>query len=57
VSITSTFDASTLADTQRERFLRNLRAVETVLAGASVVETAKALQIAHSTLSRLVRRT
>jgi transposase len=57
VSITSTFDASTLEDTQRERFLRNLRAVETVLAGASVVETAKALQIAHSTLSRLVRRT
>ncbi len=57
VSITSTFDASTLQDTQRERFLRNLRAVETVLAGASVVETAKALQIAHSTLSRLVRRT
>jgi hypothetical protein len=57
VSITSTFDASTLEDTQRARFLRNLRAVETVLAGASVVETAKALQIAHSTLSRLVRRT
>jgi hypothetical protein len=57
VSITSTFDASTLEDIQRERFLRNLRAVETVLAGASVVETAQALQIAHSTLSRLVRRT
>jgi transposase len=57
VSLTSTFDASTLEDTQREHFLRNLRAVEPVLAGASVVETAKALQIAHSTLSRLVRRT
>ena len=57
VSITSPFDATTLEDSQRARFLRNLRAVETVLAGASVVETAKALQLAHSTLARLVRRT
>ena len=57
VSILSTFDASTLEDTQRERFLRNLRAVEQVLAGASLVETAQETQIARSTLSRLVQRT
>lgn len=41
----------------RERFLRNLRAVEAVLAGASVTDTARDMQIAPSTLSRLVRRT
>ncbi len=57
VSIISTFDASTLPDTQRERFLHHLRAVEAVLAGATVVETAREAQIARSTLSRLVQRT
>ncbi|MFL5591700.1 MAG: hypothetical protein ACJ8DI_29175 [Ktedonobacteraceae bacterium] len=56
-SILSTFDASTLPDSQRERFLRNLRAVEAVLAGATVVETAQETGVACSTLSRLVRRT
>ncbi len=56
-SILSTFDASTLPDSQRERFLRNLRAVEAVLAGATVVETAQETGVAGSTLSRLVRRT
>src|SRR5437763_4300622 len=56
-SILSTFDASTLPDSQRERFLRNLRAVEAVLAGATVVETAQDTGVACSTLSRLVRRT
>ena len=57
VNILSTFDASALQDSQRERFLRNLRAVEAVLAGASIVETAQETQIARSTLSRLVQRT
>jgi hypothetical protein len=53
----STFADSTLEGPVRERFLRNLRAVEQVLAGASVVETARETQIARSTLSRLVQRT
>jgi len=53
----STFDDSTLQGPVREHFLRNLRAVEAVLAGASIVETAREAQIARSTLSRLVRRT
>jgi len=57
VSITSTFDGSTLPEPQRARFLHNLRAVEAVLAGASLVETAQEAQIARSTLSRLVQRT
>jgi len=56
-SILSTFDASTRQDSQRERFLRNLHAVEAVLAGATIVETAQETQMARSTLSRLVRRT
>ncbi len=51
------FDASSLEDTKREHFLRNLRAVEAVLAGAQVSSTAKASQMAPSTLSRLVQRT
>jgi hypothetical protein len=51
------FDASSLEDTKRERYLRNLRAVEAVLAGAQVSSTAKASQMASSTLSRLVQRT
>lgn len=53
----STFDDSTLEGPVREHFLRNLHAVEAVLAGASIVETARETQIARSTLSRLVRRT
>jgi hypothetical protein len=57
VSIMSTFDASTLEDTQRERFPRNLRAVEQVLTGAPLVETARETGLARSTLSRLVQRT
>jgi transposase len=56
-SILSTFDASTLQDSQRERFLRNLHAVEAVLAGATIVDVAQETQMARSTLSRLVRRT
>src|SRR5712692_8393670 len=57
VSLLSTFDDSTLEGPVRERFLRNLRAVEAVLAGSSVVDAARDMQIARSTLSRLVRRT
>ncbi len=57
VNLLSTFDDSILQGPVRERFLRNLRAVEAVLAGASVVETARETQIARSTLSRLVQRT
>ncbi len=53
----ATFDDSTLEGPVRERFLRNLRAVEAVLAGASLPDTARDMQIAPSTLSRLVRRT
>ena len=53
----ATFDDSTLEGPVRERFLRNLRAVEAVLAGASLTDTARDMQIAPSTLSRLVRRT
>jgi len=51
------FDASSLEDAKREHFLRNLRAVEAVLAGAQVSSTAKASHMAPSTLSRLVQRT
>jgi len=57
VNLSSTFDDSTLEAPVRERFLRNLRAVEAVLAGATVVEAAREHQIARSTLSRLVQRT
>ena len=53
----ATFDDSTLEGPMRERFLRNLRAVEAVLAGAPVVDAARDMQIARSTLSRLVQRT
>jgi len=52
-----TFDDSTLEGPVRERFLRNVRAVEQVLAGSSVGEVARETQIAGSTLSRLVQRT
>ncbi len=57
VNLSSTFDDSTLEAPVRERFLRNLRAVEAVLAGATVVDAARESQIARSTLSRLVQRT
>jgi hypothetical protein len=57
VNLHSTFDDSALEGPVRARFLRNLRAVEQVLAGASVVDTARETQIARSTLSRLVQRT
>jgi transposase len=52
-----TFDASTLAEPQREQFHRNLRAVEQVLAGAQQTQVAKDVGIPRSTLSRLVKRT
>src|SRR6266699_5207061 len=57
VNLLATFDDSTLEAPVRERFLRNLRAVEAVLAGATVVDVAREHQIARSTLSRLVQRT
>jgi transposase-like protein len=57
VNLSSTFDDSILEAPVRDRFLRNLRAVEAVLAGATVVEVARESQIAPSTLSRLVQRT
>jgi len=53
----TTFDDSTLEGPVRERFLRNVRAVEQVLAGSSAVEVAQETQIARSTLLRLVQRT
>jgi hypothetical protein len=52
-----TFDASTLPDPVRERFHRNLRAVEQVLAGATQSSIAEKEGIPRSTLGRLVRRT
>src|SRR5260370_36881293 len=53
----STIDVSTLDEKQRERFPRNLRAVEQVLAGASQTRIAKESGISRTTLSRLVKRT
>ena len=53
----STFDASILDEAQRGPFLRNLRAVEAVLAGARIREAAKAVGMGRSTLGRLVQRT
>jgi transposase len=53
----ATFDDSTLDQPVRERFLRNVRAVEAVLSGTTVVDAAREHQIARSTLSRLVQRT
>jgi len=52
-----TFDASVLSDAQRERFHRNVQAVEQVLAGAQQTTVAAELDIPRSTLGRLVRRT
>ena len=53
----STFDDSLLDDEQKEHFLRNLRAVEAVLNGATVREAAAAAGMGRSTLGRLVQRT
>jgi hypothetical protein len=52
-----TIDADSLPEPQRERFLRNLRAVEQVLAGAPLTQTAAASGLSRSTLGRLVQRT
>ncbi len=52
-----TFDASALDEKHREQFLRNLRAVEQVLAGAPQTRIAEESGIPRSTLGRLVRRT
>ncbi len=52
----TTFDDSTLEGPVRERFLHHLRAVEAVLAGSSIVDVSQEMQMARSTLSRLVRR-
>ncbi len=57
VNLSSTFDDSILEAPVREHFLRNLRAVEAVLVGATVVDAAREHQIARWTLSRLVQRT
>lgn len=57
VHLLATFDDSTLEAPVRERFLRNLRAVEAVLSGTTEVSAAREYQIARSTLSRLVQRT
>ena len=53
----STFDDSLLDDKRREQFLRNVRAVEAVLNGATVRDAAAAAGIGRSTLGRLVQRT
>src|SRR6266446_3654941 len=55
--VLSTFDDSCLDEKQREHFLRNLRAVEAVLNGATVREAAEAAGMGRSTLGRLVQRT
>ncbi|MFL5696706.1 MAG: hypothetical protein ACJ797_06320 [Ktedonobacteraceae bacterium] len=53
----STFDDSLLDEKQRERFLRNLRAVEAVENGATLREAAAAAGMGRSSLGRLVQRT
>jgi transposase len=55
--VLSTFDDSLLDEKQREHFLRNVRAVEAVLNGATVREAAAAVGMGRSTLGRLVQRT
>ena len=55
--VLSTFDDSLLDEKQREHFLRNLRAVEAVLNGATLREAAAAAGMGRSTLGRLVQRT
>lgn len=52
----STFDDSLLDEKQRERFLRNMRAVEAVRNGAPLREAAAA-GMGRSTLGRLLQRT
>src|SRR2546421_9484004 len=52
-----TFDDSLLDEKQRERFLRNLRAVEAVENGATLREAAAAAGMGRSTLGRLLQRT
>jgi putative transposase len=53
----STFDDSSLDEKQRERFLRNMRAVDAVMNGATLREAAAEASMAYSTLCRLVQRT
>src|SRR3989454_3789242 len=55
--ILSTFDDSVLDEKQRQHFLRNVRAVEAVLNGATVRDAASAAGMGRSTLGRLVQRT
>jgi transposase len=55
--VLSTFDDSLLDEKQREHFLRNVRAVEAVLNGATIREAAAAVGMGRSTLGRLVQRT
>src|SRR5205823_13790201 len=52
-----TFDDSLLDEKQRERFLRNLRAVEAVKNGVTLREAAAAAGMGRSTLCRLIQRT
>nr|WP_236038658.1 helix-turn-helix domain-containing protein [Ktedonobacter robiniae] len=52
-----TIDASALPEKQRAQFLRNLYAVEQVLAGATQTRVAAESGLSRSTLSRLVQRT
>jgi putative transposase len=56
-NLLATFDDSLLDEEQRDHFLRNLRAVEAVLAGATIRDTAAAAGMGRSTLGRLVQRT
>ncbi len=55
--VLSTFDDSLLDEKRREHFLRNRRAVEAVLNGATLREAAAAAGMGRSTLGRLVQRT
>ncbi len=52
-----TIDASALPEQLRAQFLRNLHAVEQVLAGATQTRVAAESGLSRSTLSRLVQRT
>jgi len=55
--VLSTFDDSLLDEKQRDHFLRNVRAVEAVLNGATIREAAADVGMGRSTLGRLVQRT
>src|SRR5260221_7489288 len=57
IDLLSTFDDSLLNEKQREFFLRNVRAVEAVMNGATLREAAADAGMARSTLCRLVQRT